>query len=154
MLLAARSHSFLAKRGKLRGLLALQGLTVEMSLSILPDDHPNREILGLEMTGVDRYAKAFLKVHGDRDGEFLGRVEPYSAADIGWNNRAALRVDSGYKSHVRCCDVPDELHTVIGPDDNGLGRRRVNKDNRGRKSRGGNKGAHRAILSGTNLRNV
>ena len=98
--LAARSHLFLAKRGNLRGLLTVQGLTIEIPYSVLPGDHPNREILALKQIWVERDTEAFLKVYGNRDGEIPGHFKANTAAEIGRGDKAALKVDPGLKSNV------------------------------------------------------
>jgi len=104
-------------------------LTIEISLAVLPDDHPNREILALEQIGIDRNTETFLKVYGNRDGEFLGRVKSNSATEIGRNDGAPLKVNAGHEYNVRCWNVLDELSTIRGPDRNGLGLRRVKMGN-------------------------
>ena len=71
-----------------------------MPVSVIPRDYPNAEILGLKLIWVDRYTELFLKVYGNRNREFPGRIKLNTGAKIGRNDCAALKVDPRHKNNV------------------------------------------------------
>ena len=119
---------FLAKRRKPLGLIVLQGLPVEVPLTILPGDTTNAEVLGLKQISIYRYYELLLKIHRDRNVEFGWCLYLNCTTQIGGDDKATLKIDPRNEGNVGRGNMTNELGAVFRLDADGLGRHRVCED--------------------------
>jgi len=118
----------LAKRRKPLVFIILQGPPVEIPLTIPPGDTSNAEILRLKQIWIDRYSQFVLKINGNGNIEFSGRLNPNCTTYVGRDDKAALKIHPRNKGNVRRGNMTNELGAIFRPDTDGLSHHRGRED--------------------------